>query len=102
MADSTALKIAIANIQASLERMGVDQREMKALWMDVNQVKRDSNEEMKTSQDMKDRIGALASRMDSTQFKTAIYQDETTAAIRSSDGKTVAAVNTIRRWWKRL
>jgi predicted ABC-type ATPase len=96
MADSTLLQIAIANIQASLERMGADQREMKIFRMDVNQAKTDANEEMKC------RIGAFISRMDSTSSETAIYQDETTAAIRSSEEKTVAVVNTIRRRWKRL
>jgi hypothetical protein len=57
---------------------------MKAFQMDVNQTNTDVNEEMKTSQDMKGRIGTVISWMDSSQSKTAIYQDETMAAIQST------------------
>jgi hypothetical protein len=45
---------------------------------------------------MKSKIGVLFSRVDFVQAKTAIYQDQTMAAIRDSQEKTEAATSSIR------
>jgi flagellar biosynthesis/type III secretory pathway M-ring protein FliF/YscJ len=67
-------------------------------WNDVEQVRTEATqEEMKGSKkEMKSVTGVLGCRMHFVQAKTAMYQDETTTAIRSSQEKTESALNSIR------